>query len=50
MTRDRVDSAAKSLSDALQEEGKKFPGADPWLQSIDLEYHNLDLTVDYTTS
>ena len=42
-TRDRVDWAAKKfLLDALQE-GEKLSWSDPWLQSIDLEYHNLDL-------
>jgi Pup amidohydrolase len=42
-TRDRVDWAAKKfLLDALQEE-EKLAWSDPWLQSIDLEYHNLDL-------
>jgi Pup amidohydrolase len=41
--RDRVDWAAKKfLLDALQE-GEKLSWSDPWLQSIDLEYHNLDL-------
>jgi Pup amidohydrolase len=41
--RDRVDWAAKKfLLDALQEE-EKLSWSDPWLQSIDLEYHNLDL-------
>src|SRR5881394_3676365 len=42
-TRDRVDwSAKKFLLDALQQE-EKLSWSDPWLQSIDLEYHNLDL-------
>jgi Pup amidohydrolase len=42
-TRDRVDWAAKKfLLEALQEE-EKLSWSDPWLQSIDLEYHNLDL-------
>jgi proteasome accessory factor A len=41
--RDRVDWAAKKfLLDALQEE-ERLSWSDPWLQSIDLEYHNLDL-------
>src|SRR5213076_3318880 len=41
--RDRVDwTAKKFLLDALQEE-EKLSWSDPWLQSIDLEYHNLDL-------
>jgi proteasome accessory factor PafA2 len=42
-TRDRIDWAAKKfLLDALQQE-EKLSWSDPWLQSIDLEYHNLDL-------
>jgi proteasome accessory factor A len=42
-TRDRVDwSAKKFLLDALQQDAK-LSSNDPWLQSIDLEYHNLDL-------
>jgi proteasome accessory factor A len=41
--RDRIDWAAKKfLLDTLQEE-EKLSWSDPWLQSIDLEYHNLDL-------
>jgi len=43
VTRDRVDWAAKKLLlNALQEE-EKLSWSDPWLQSIDLEYHNVDL-------
>ncbi len=42
-TRDRVDWAAKkTLLDAFQKE-EKLSWSDPWLQSIDLEYHNIDL-------
>src|SRR5947199_8445635 len=42
-TRDRADwSAKKFLLDALQQD-EKLSWSDPWLQSIDLEYHNLDL-------
>jgi Pup amidohydrolase len=42
-TRDRIDwTAKKFLLDALQEE-EKLSWRDPWLQSIDLEYHDLDL-------
>jgi proteasome accessory factor PafA2 len=42
-TRDRVDWAAKKfLLNALQDE-EKLSWTDPWLQSIDLEYHNVDL-------
>ena len=41
--RDRVDWAAKKfLLNALQEE-EKLSWGDPWLQAIDLEYHNVDL-------
>jgi proteasome accessory factor A len=43
ITRNRVDWAAKKfLLNALQEE-EKLSSSDPWLQSIDLEYHNIDL-------
>jgi len=43
LTRDRVDWMAKKfLLNALQEE-EKLAWSDPWLQSIDLEYHNVDL-------
>src|SRR5207245_10012967 len=42
-TRDRVDWVAKKfLLNALEEE-EKLAWSDPWLQSIDLEYHNVDL-------
>src|SRR5205814_7929281 len=42
-TRDRVDWAAKKfLLNALQEE-EKLSWNDPWLQSMELEYHNVDL-------
>jgi Pup amidohydrolase len=42
-TRDRVDWAAKKfLLNALRDE-EKLSWNDPWLQSIDLEYHNVDL-------
>src|SRR5215510_8014820 len=42
-TRDRIDWAAKKfLLEALQQE-ERLSWSDPWLQSIDLEYHNLDL-------
>src|SRR6266404_5889284 len=41
-TRDRVDwTAKKFLLNTLQEE-EKLSWGDPWLQSIDLEYHNVD--------
>jgi hypothetical protein len=43
LCRDRVDWAAKkSLLKELQEE-EKLQWSDPWLQAIDLEYHNIDL-------
>jgi len=43
LCRDRVDWVAKKfLLNALQAE-EKLPSTDPWLQSIDLEYHNIDL-------
>jgi len=43
LTRDRVDWVAKEfLLNELQEE-EKLSWSDPWLQSIDLEYHNVDL-------
>jgi proteasome accessory factor A len=42
LCRDRVDWVAKKfLLTALQEE-EKLAWSDPWLQSIDLEYHNID--------
>ncbi len=42
-TRNRVDwTAKKFLLNALQEE-ERLSWSDPWLQSIDLEYHNIDL-------
>ncbi len=43
LCRDRVDWAAKKfLLNELQEE-EKLQWSDPWLQAIDLEYHNIDL-------
>jgi Pup amidohydrolase len=42
LTKDRVDWVAKKfLLGALQEE-EKLSWTDPWLQAIDLEYHNLN--------
>jgi Pup amidohydrolase len=42
LTRDRVDWVAKKfLLSALREE-EKLGWSDPWLQAIDLEYHNLN--------
>ena len=43
LSRDRADWAAKKfLLNELQEE-EKLQWSDPWLQAIDLEYHNIDL-------
>jgi Pup amidohydrolase len=43
LARDRVDWVAKRLLlNELQQE-EKLAWSDPWLQSIDLEYHNVDL-------
>jgi proteasome accessory factor PafA2 len=42
-TRDRVDWVAKKFLLAALQEEEKLAWSDPWLQSIDLEYHNLDL-------
>ncbi len=42
VTRDRIDWAAKKfLLEAFQQE-EKLSWTDPWLQSVDLEYHNID--------
>jgi proteasome accessory factor PafA2 len=42
LTRDRIDWAAKKfLLTTLQQE-EKLSWTDPWLQSADLEYHNID--------
>jgi Pup amidohydrolase len=42
LCRDRVDWAAKKfLLNELQQE-EKLEWSDPWLQAIDLEYHNID--------
>ncbi len=42
LTRDRVDwMAKKMLLEAMQAE-EKLSWSDPWLQAIDLEYHNVD--------
>jgi Pup amidohydrolase len=40
--RDRVDWAAKKYLLTALEEEEKLSRNDPWLQSIDLEYHNID--------
>ena len=42
-TRDRVDWAAKKFLLNTMQEGEGLSSSDPWLQSIDLEYHNVDL-------
>ncbi len=43
LTKDRVDWVAKKfLLGALQEE-EKLSWSDPWLQAVDLEYHNIAL-------
>ena len=43
LCRDRADWAAKKfMLNELQEE-EKLQWSDPWLQAIDLEYHNIDL-------
>jgi proteasome accessory factor A len=42
LTRDRIDWVAKKfLLTALQEE-EQLSWSDPWLQAVDLEYHNID--------
>jgi len=43
LCRDRIDWVAKKFLLAALQEEEKIAWADPWLQSIDLEYHNLDL-------
>ena len=43
LTKDRVDWVAKKLLLAALQEEEKLSWNDPWLQSIDLEYHNIDL-------
>jgi proteasome accessory factor A len=42
-TRDRVDWMAKKFLLAALQEEEKLSWSDPWLQAIDLEYHNVDL-------
>ncbi|MBA3881469.1 MAG: proteasome accessory factor PafA2 family protein [Chthoniobacterales bacterium] len=41
-TRDRVDWVAKKFLLAAMQEEEKLAWSDPWLQAIDLEYHNVD--------
>src|SRR6266404_740522 len=43
LCRDRIDWVAKKILLAALQEEEKIAWSDPWLQSIDLEYHNLDL-------
>jgi proteasome accessory factor PafA2 len=43
LTRDRVDWVAKKFILSAMQEEEKLAWSDPWLQSIDLEYHNVDL-------
>jgi proteasome accessory factor PafA2 len=42
LTRDRVDWVAKKLLLTSFQEEEKLSWSDPWLQAIDLEYHNLN--------
>ncbi|MEY2563486.1 MAG: Pup amidohydrolase [Verrucomicrobiota bacterium] len=41
LTRDRVDWVAKKLLLSAFREEEKLSWSDPWLQAIDLEYHNI---------
>ncbi len=41
LTRDRVDWVAKKLLLAAFREEEKLSWTDPWIQAIDLEYHNI---------
>ena len=43
LCRDRIDWVAKKILLAALQEEEKMAWSDPWLQSIDLEYHNVDL-------
>ena len=43
LCRDRIDWVAKKIMLAALQEEEKIAWSDPWLQAIDLEYHNLDL-------
>ena len=43
LCRDRIDWVAKKLLLSSLQEEEKIAWSDPWLQAIDLEYHNLDL-------
>ena len=42
LTRDRIDWVAKKFLLAELKEEEKLAWSDPWLQAIDLEYHNLN--------
>jgi proteasome accessory factor A len=42
LTRDRIDWAAKRFLLKALQENEKLSWTDPWLQSVDLEYHNID--------
>jgi proteasome accessory factor A len=41
LVRDRVDWVAKKLLLTAMQESEKLSWSDPWLQAIDLEYHNI---------
>ena len=41
LTRDRVDWVAKKFLLTAFREEEKLSWTDPWLQAIDLEYHNI---------
>ena len=43
LTRDRVDWVAKKFLLSAMREAEDLAWSDPWLQAIDLEYHNVDL-------
>ena len=43
LTRDRVDWVAKKFLLSAMQEAESLSWSDPWLQAIDLEYHNIDL-------
>ena len=43
LTRDRVDWVAKKFLLSAFQEAEGLSWSDPWLQAIDLEYHNIDL-------
>jgi proteasome accessory factor A len=43
LTRDRVDWVAKKFLLSALQEAEGLSWSDPWLQAIDLEYHNIDI-------